>query len=179
MSKSYGNYIGITEAPEEQYGKTMSIPDKLLEEWYDLASLLEGDDLTAAKKRIATDPYASKRELARKIAATYHGDEGARRAEEHFDRLFKQKALPDEMPTFELDLSDPRVKYTRELGAWLPGVLVATNLASSNGEAGRLIEQGAIAVNEERVDDRNAHLRVDGEVVLRRGKRQFARVRFR
>src|SRR5262245_17667705 len=132
MSKSYGNYIGITEAPEEQYGKTMSIPDTLLEEWYDLANLLEGDELTAAKKRIAGDPYAAKRELARKIAATYHGPEGAQRAEAHFDRLFKQHGLPDEMPVFELELSDPRFKYAPDRGAWLPGVLVATKLASSN-----------------------------------------------
>ena len=179
MSKSYGNYIGISESPEEMFGKTMSIPDELLDEWYDLASLLEGSELAAAKQRIKTSPYEAKRELARRIAATYHGAEGARRGEEHFDRLFKQKALPDEMPVVELELSDPRFKYSADRGVWLPGVLVASGLAASNAEAGRLIEQGAIAVNEQRVEDRNAHLKVAGDIVLRRGKRQFARVLFR
>lgn len=179
MSKSYGNYIGISEPPEEQFGKTMSIPDSLLEEWYVLASLLSADALDAAKSRIKTDPYQAKRELARTVARTYHGEEGARRGEAHFDRLFKDKARPEQIPEVVVPLSDPQLRHTANAGVWLPGLLVATGLAASNAEAARLIEQGAIAVDDVKISDRNAYLPATGQPVIRRGKRQFVRVRFR
>lgn len=178
MSKSYDNYVGISEPPEEQFGKTMSIPDTLLDQWYDLAGLLPPDQLAAAKVRVKDDPYQAKRELARTIARTYHGEEGARRGEAHFDRLFKEKAQPDEIPDAAVALSDPRLRYRENDGVWLPGLLVATGLAASNAEAARLIEQGAIAVDDAKLSDRNAYLAAVGEPVIRRGKRQFVRVRF-
>lgn len=180
MSKSYDNYIGITEPPEEMFGKTMSIPDELLEEWYRLASPLTGDALEAAVRRAASEPYAAKRELARMIAERYHGAEAARAAEAHFDRLFKERALPDEIPETTLSLQEERLRYSPDSGVWVAGLLVATGLAASNGEALRLIEQGAIRVDDERVTDRNARLDVEpgSEAVLRRGKRQFVRVSF-
>lgn len=169
MSKSYGNYIGISEAPEQMFGKTMSIPDALLEEWYQLAGL-------GAKP--TDDPYKSKRELGRIIARTYHGDEGAAHAEAHFDRLFKQHALPDDIPEATVSLSDAGLKHSEGGSVSVVGVLVATGLAASRGEAGRLIEQGAIAVNEERVTEKDAMWPAQMPFVLRRGKRQFVKVRF-
>lgn len=177
MSKSYGNYIGLTDTPEDMFGKTMSIPDDLLEEWYELASLLGKDEVDAARRRIKDDPYAAKRALGRLIAATYHGEAGANAAEAHFDRLFKEKALPDEIPEVVLSLNDALLKYKTDAGVWLPGVLVVSGLASSNSEAVRLIDQGAIAVNEERVSDRGAYIRAENGTVIRRGKRQFVRIR--
>ena len=98
MSKSYDNYIGITEPPEEMYGKTMSIPDDLLGEWYELASGLTGAALGDAMRGIDDDPYAAKRELARRVTASYHGSEGAEAGAEHFDTVFRKKEEPDEMP---------------------------------------------------------------------------------
>jgi tyrosyl-tRNA synthetase len=178
MSKSYGNYIGISESAEEQYGKTMSIPDSLLAEWYDLVSLLPPDELAAARARVATEPYQAKRALARIVAHTYHGEEGARRAEAHFDRVFREKARPDGIPEMSVALPDPQLRYKPESGVWLPALLVKTGLAASNAEAARLIEQGAIAVDDVRVSDRNAYLSAQGAPVLRRGKRQFVQVRF-
>lgn len=178
MSKSYDNYIGLTDSPEDMFGKTMSIPDTLLEEWYQLASLQGEDELGRARRRIEEEPYQAKRELGRIIVKTYHGDAAAKAAEAHFDRLFKDKALPDEIPEVTLSLGDSSLKFRADGGVWLPGVLVATGLASSNSEAVRLIEQGAVAVNEERVTDRNAYLPATGTPVLRRGKRQFVQVRF-
>ncbi|MGQ0561523.1 MAG: S4 domain-containing protein, partial [Gemmatimonadota bacterium] len=170
MSKSYNNYIGITEAAEQQFGKTMSIPDTLLEEWYALAGL---------GARRSGDPYQDKRALGRIIARTYHGDEAAARAEAHFDRLFKQHALPDEIPEATVRLSDPGLKHTARSGTVsLVGVLVATGLAGSRSEAARLIGQGAIAVNEERISEKEAMLPAQLPFVLRRGKRQFVKVRF-
>jgi tyrosyl-tRNA synthetase len=179
MSKSYGNYIGIAESAEEQFGKTMSIPDTLLEEWYRLASQLEGAELDDALGRCVAEPYKAKRALGRLIAAQYHGAQAAAHAEEHFNRVFREHALPDEVPEVVISLDDARIKYDTTAGARLAGLLVATGLASSNAEAMRLIEQGAITVDEQRVTDRNAQvpLQAGHAVVLKRGKRHFVRVR--
>ncbi|MEJ2184335.1 MAG: tyrosine--tRNA ligase, partial [Gemmatimonadota bacterium] len=181
MSKSYDNYIGITEAPEEQFGKAMSIPDALLEEWLGLATSLGGADLDAALAQVATDPYAAKRMLGRAIVGEYHGAEAAQQAEAHFDRLFKEKALPDTMPELELALTDRRLRYSAETGVWVAGLLVAAGLAKSNNEAIRLVEQGAVRLDGDRVQDRNATWAADAgsDVVVQRGKRHFSRVRFR
>jgi tyrosyl-tRNA synthetase len=179
MSKSYDNYIGISEPPEEMYGKTMSIPDTLLEEWLDLASGLRGDDLVAALDESRERPYEVKKELARLITRQYHGEEGAAAGRTHFDRVFRKKEDPDEMPEVAVRLGDETVRFA-DGQVWVPGLLVVAGLAGSNSEAVRLIEQGAIAVDGETVDDRNARLGAEAgaERVLRRGKRKFARVRF-
>ena len=176
MSKSYNNYIALTDSPEDMFGKTMSIPDTLLEEWYELASLLPEADLEAARRRVREDPYQAKRTLARIVTHTYYGPAGASSAETHFDRLFKEKSLPVEIPEVRIAADDARLKPSAQ-GVWLAGLLVATGLASSNSEAARLIEQGAIAVDEERIDDRAAYVPARA-AVLRRGKRQFVRVAF-
>ena len=180
MSKSYDNYVGITEAATEQFGKTMSIPDHLLEEWIRLAAPLAPAELERALAEAKTDPYRAKRALARRIAALYHGAAAAEKAEAHFDLLFRAHATPEEVPELQLRLGDERLRYHERGGAWLPGLLVATRLASSNAEAMRLIDQGAIAVDERRIGDRNAALpaAAGASVLLRRGKRQFARVHF-
>ena len=178
MSKSYGNYIGIADSGEDQFGKTMSIPDVLLSEWYRLASGLEGRELADALERCGREPYAAKRTLGRLIVTQYHGAHEARRAEEHFDRLFREHLLPDEIPEVVIALDDTRIRYDPALGARLSGLLVAAGLAPSNAEAARLIEQGAIMVDERRIQDRNAQvpLKSGDSIVLKRGKRQFSRV---
>lgn len=179
MSKSLGNYIGVADAPEEMYGKTMSIPDTLLDEWYELASGLTGDVLARAREAVGDDPYAAKRELARLITGTYHGAEGARAGEAHFDTVFRKKEEPDEMPEVDVPLGHPDVRF-EDGGVWLAGLLVAAGLAPSKREAIRLIEQGAVAVDGETLDDRNATVAAEpgAHRVVRRGKRAFARVRF-
>jgi tyrosyl-tRNA synthetase len=179
MSKSYDNYIGITEPPEEMYGKTMSIPDTLLEEWYRLATPLVGEALDVAIARTREAPYEAKRELAWLVTRTYHGEEGARRGRDHFDRVIREKEEPEEMPSVAVRLADARVRY-QDGAVWVPGLLVVAGLASSNGEAVRLLEQGAITLAGETVRDRNAQVPAerDGELVVRRGKRRFARIHF-
>jgi tyrosyl-tRNA synthetase len=176
MSKSYNNYIGLTDSPEDMFGKTMSIPDALLDEWYELASLETGAALEKRRRRAREEPYKAKRELGRMIVTTYYDKRAAEAAEAHFDRLFKEKALPDEIAELQLDPADPKLK-ANQAGVWLAGLLVATGLADSNSEAARLIEQGAIAVDEQRIEDRAAYVPLKS-AVLRRGKRQFVRVRF-
>jgi tyrosyl-tRNA synthetase len=179
MSKSYDNYIGISEPPEEIYGKTMSIPDALLAEWYELASGLEDGELDSALARVEADPYESKRSLAWLITAAYHGAAGAKSGREHFDTVFRKKEQPEEMPEVAVRLGHENVRYD-DGAIWVPGLLVTVGLASSNSEAMRLIQQGAVAVDGETVRDRNATVPVEPgeERVLRRGKRKFKRVRF-
>ena len=179
MSKSYDNYIGITEAPEEMYGKTMSIPDTLLAEWYELASGLKGEALAAAQARAEASPYEAKRELARLVTAAYHGEAGAAAGAEHFDTVFRKKEDPDEMPEVAVRLSHEDVRY-EDGRVWGVGLLVVAGLASSKSEAVRLIDQGAVAVDGEVLEDRQATVAAEAgsERVIRRGKRRFARVRF-
>ena len=180
MSKSYDNYIGISEPATEQYGKTMSVPDTLLEEWTRLAVPMPAEELAPALERIAGDPYGAKRELARRITALYHGADEAERAAAHFDRLFREHAPPEQVQQQSVSLGDQRLRVRERGAVWLPGLLVATGLAASNAEAMRLIEQGAIAVDEARVANRNAEITAAAgdAVLLRRGKRQFIRAAF-
>ena len=181
MSKSYDNYVGIADAPEQQYGRTMSIPDALLEEWWRLASDLRGNDLETQIVRARSEPYASKRALARRIVAIYNNDDAADTAEKHFDRLFREHAAPDEMPELELALGDDRLKHSADGDVAVVGLFVAAGLAGSNSEANRLIEQKALAVDDRLVEDRAERLPVAAgqSIVLRRGKRQYTRVTFR
>jgi tyrosyl-tRNA synthetase len=180
MSKSYDNYIGISEPPEEQFGKTMSIPDDLLEEWYRLAIPIEASELEAALLQVRDDPYGAKRALGRRIVSLFHGAAAADAAEAHFNRLFKEHSAPEEIPEVEIALSDDRLRFEADAGVRLIGLVVAAGLAATNGEAGRLIEQGAISIDQQRVTDRLANVPVAAgqTVTLRRGKRHFARVRF-
>jgi tyrosyl-tRNA synthetase len=180
MSKSYGNYIGVSEPPEEQFGKTMSIPDPLLEEWTRLAAPLDATALAAALQAARTDPYAAKRALGRRIVAEFHGPAAAAGAEQHFDRVFREHAAPDDVPEVRLALSDARLRYDARHGVSAIGLVVAAGLASSNSEAARLLDQGAVAVDGERVADRAATIPAGpaATCLLRRGKRHFMRVRF-
>lgn len=171
MSKSYDNYIGITEAPEDMYGKTMSIPDELLEEWYHLASSLQGADLESALARIASDPMAAKRALARDITRTYHDAGAAERAEAHFDRVVRRGERPEEIPDVEVGREGDEM--------WLPKVMLEANLVTSSSEAVRLIRQGAVHVEGEKVRDRDFRVPTSQPVLIQRGKRRFARVHFR
>jgi tyrosyl-tRNA synthetase len=179
MSKSYDNYIGISEPASEQFGKAMSAPDSLLDEWTRLAGIVDEAELAQARALAASDPYAAKRALARRIAATYHGADEADRAEAAFDRLFRDHATPEDIPEISVPMADERLKADGDT-VQLAGLLVAAGLAASNSEAGRLLEQGAIHVDEARIDDRNARVRarLGSGVLLQRGKRHFVRAVF-
>lgn len=180
MSKSYDNYIGISEPASEQFGKTMSIPDTLLDEWIRLAAPLTGAETEAALAHAASDPYHAKRALSRRIAALYHDEHAAAAAEAHFDRLFRDHAPPEQIDQLSLSLSDDRLRVASRGGVWVPGLMVAAGLARSNTEAARLIDQGAVSIDDDRVDDRNAVIAASPGTSLRvqRGKRQFMEVTF-
>ena len=178
MSKSYDNYVGIADAPDQQFGRTMSIPDELLDEWYRMASGLRGAELDAALEQARAEPYRAKRMLGRLIAAQYHGAEAGTAAEEAFDALFKRKEIPDEIPEFTLSADDPELGGVQDGGVLVSKLLVRAGLVTSGADAQRQIQQGAISVGGEKVTDRFARVPATGDHVLQRGKRHFARVRF-
>ncbi len=170
MSKSYDNYVGITEPPEEMYGKTMSIPDELLDEWYRLASSLRGAELERALATIADDPMGAKRALARNIVSSYYGGDAPDAAEAHFDRVVRRREQPEEIPEVTIAADESEM--------WLPKVMVQAGLTGSSSEAVRLIRQGAVLVDGARVDDKDHRVSTAEPVLIQRGKRRFARVSF-
>ena len=163
MSKSYDNYIGITESPEDKYGKTMSIPDSLLEEWYTLLSSVPVADLPAALARCRAEPYAAKRDLAADIVTQFDGAEAAARAAEHFDQLFKKKEIPEDRPSF----THAPAKLTR--------VLKDIGFAKSLSEARRMIEQGGVQLDGAKVTDAELDMQT-GAHLVRYGKLKFGDV---
>jgi tyrosyl-tRNA synthetase len=171
MSKSYENYIGITDPPEEIYGKTMSIPDALLDEWYRLASTLRGRELSSALAKVSRDPLAAKRALAQDITGYYHGAEAAEVAEAHFDRVVRRGQEPEDIPELEIERDGPQM--------WLAKVMVEAQLAASSSEAVRLIRQGAVQVDGIKVSDKDHQVATTAPILIQRGKRRYARVSFR
>lgn len=168
MSKSYGNYVGLAMEAKESFGRVMSIPDALLDEWLVLVSSASGDDLAARRAEADRDPLAAKRWLAADVVARYHGDASAVGAREAFDRLHRRREVPEDVPAVALSLGE------RET-IWIAHILRDAGLAASSSEAGRLIRQGAVRVDGRVVRQRDLRLG-EGEYLVQRGKRTFARV---
>ncbi len=174
MSKSLGNYIGIDEAPNEIYGKAMSVPDELMTKYFELVtdlSLEELAELTEGLKSGAVHPRDAKMKLAHTLVRMYHGQEAADAAQEHFVTVFQQRALPEdieekEIPAAELDNGKIR----------LIKLLTLLGFAASNGEARRSIQQGAVKLNEEKISDPNAEVELAGGEIIQVGKRKFAKL---
>lgn len=162
MSKSLNNYIGLTEPPAEIYGKTMSIPDSLIEKYLRLVSGLSGPELGHV---LALKPRDAKASLARQLVKRLYGDDAAQAAEADFDSRFRKREIPDQID--ELVAEDP---------ADLVSTIVQAAFAKSRGDARRLIEQGGIRVNGEKA---NAESKLKDGDVLQAGKRNFVRIRVR
>ena len=172
MSKSLDNYVGITEAPEEMFGKLMSISDDLMYRYYELLTDLSVADIEKLRQDVAAGkvhPKRAKMDLAGHIITDFHSTELAQQAEEAFESLFRKKELPDDMPEYRLAKSDQPILLSR--------LIVSSGLASSKSEASRLIMQGAVQIDGERVPaDREITLGGTGGFVLKVGKRRFCRV---
>lgn len=144
MSKSYGNYVGLTDTPRDMYGKVMSIPDTMIAKYYRLASTLSVDEVDAIEAELAAgtaNPYALKRALAANIVDLYHGEGAGAAASDEYDRIFKEGGTPDDIPTVAVELE------VNEAGmVYVPAVLVAAGLAKGTGEARRLIDGGGVKV---------------------------------
>ena len=172
MSKSLGNYIGITEPPADMFGKIMSIPDDLMWTYYELTTDRTPQQITALKLEVssgALHPMDAKMRLAEEIVSGFHGFDSARKAAENFQRVFRDRQSPTEVPVQKISAGPPRK---------LIALLVELKLAPSKSEAERLIKQGAVELNESRVDDPRADLDLSkpAQFLLRAGKRKFLRL---
>jgi len=171
MSKSYGNAIGITEPPTEMYGKLMSISDELMVRYYELLSDVEASRVEEIRSG-RTHPMEAKKALAGEIVARYHGASEARAAEAEFTRRFQQGGLPDEVPEFAWPLAESSGKI------WICRLLKEAGLVASTGEARRLVTQGAVRVDGERVCDPSLEIPALGSPLVQVGKRRILRFRF-
>ena len=168
MSKSLGNYIGIDEEPTEMYGKAMSIPDELMARYFMLVTDMpreEQEQLAQGLKDGSVHPRDAKMMLAKTIVALYHGDAAAAAAEQEFVRVFQERDLPSEIEELAIDAGE----------VWLPQLLHAAGMVSSNSEGKRMIQQGSVRVNGEKVMEENCTLQNDD--VLQVGKRKYRRIR--
>ena len=171
MSKSYGNVIGISEPPREMFGKLMSISDELILRYFQLTTDYAQPELKRVEKALS-DPGANPRdlkaELAREIVRMYHSEEAGESASKEFERIFREKGMPDQVPTFELSWGEPAI--------WIVRLLTETGMAPSASEARRLISQGGVSVGGERVRDVEAKIPLEGDLLLKVGKRRFLQV---
>ena len=170
MSKSLGNYIGIDESPFEMFGKTMSISDALMWRYYELLTDLTVDEINALRSKCesgAENPRNLKVQLAKSIIRDFHSQQAAAEAEEEFNRRFVQKEIPDEIEERQIA---PGSYNLAEL-------LANTGLAASKKEAKRLIEQGGVKLNGEKVSNTNTEIELRDDILLQVGKRKFLRVK--
>ncbi len=173
MSKSLGNSIDLEDTPKEMFGKVMSIPDSLLLPYFELATPLpaeEVEDIRRGLEEGSLHARDAKAELGKILVSLYHSPEAAEAAAQEFDRIFRDKGRPDQIETAEIPCASGILL--------LPQVLTATGLASSNSEARRLIRQGAVEVDGERVTKVDHELSTDREHEVRVGKRRFRKIVF-
>lgn len=172
MSKSLGNYIGITEPANDIYGKVLSISDELMFRYYELLSDLSSAEIDALKKGMASGelhPKEVKKQLARELTARFHGQEAALAAEANFEEVFKKGGLPDDIPEVTLKAGEP---------VWVPQLLLDADLVASTSDGRRMIKQGAVSIDGAKVTDMNSTVKPEGEMLLKVGKRRFCRVTF-
>ena len=165
MSKSNDNYIGFTDSPEDMFGKVLSIPDELILKYYEYCSDCSAEEFAEFSNRFdGANPRDMKRELACRIIEIYHSIEDSKKAMEHFDQVFVKKATPDNID-----------EYTMTSSERLLDVLSKNSMVESNGEAKRLIKQGAVKIDDVKVTDFNTILQVK-EQVIKCGKRKFLKI---
>jgi tyrosyl-tRNA synthetase len=191
MSKSLGNYIGVSEAPPEMYGKVMSITDELIMDYFELLTDVPDEELEEFREQLKTEtvnPMILKKRLAREIVTQLYDPGAAGEAEEHFSRVFQNREVPEEMPEFRfsfLEVTMPpaeSVEEARKSGMrfdrpddWdVSRMLVVTRLAKSRSEANRLITQGAVSVDGNRISSNVAPVKSGS--IIKVGKRRFAKV---
>lgn len=170
MSQSLGNYIGVDDGPADMFGKVMSIPDETMEQYFRLATELDPaqvDSIVGSLADGSAHPGDTKRRLGREVVALYYDETAAADAEAAFDRVFRDKDAPEEVPDFELPAGDP---------VWLPAVLKDAGLVTSSSEGKRLVAQGAIKIDGEPVPGEELSRRALANQIVQVGKRRFVRL---
>ena len=196
MSKSLGNYVGITEPPQEMFGKLMSIADVLMWDYYELATDRSASEIATLKSEVASGklhPMDAKMKLAEEIVSTFHGAEAGRKAAENFQRVFRDRQAPAEMKVIRLKPMDSFIAVERPVGRSVERetikglssvsekwsrILQSLGLASSVGEAERLIKQGGFEIDDQPIKDPTAKLNLTspGSYKVRVGKKEFRRI---
>ena len=171
MSKSLDNYVGITDAPDEMFGKLMSVSDDLMWRYFELLSFRPLGEIEDFRERIAAgaNPRDIKFELALELVGRFHGSAAASGAQDSFINRFRDKGIPDDIAEVELDCGPDG-----QLG--IGHVLQQAGLVASTSEAFRMIKQGAVKIDQQRVEDRGLMLSAGMECILQVGKRKFSRV---
>ena len=169
MSKSLGNYIGVTDPPAEMYGKVMSLPDRVMGQFWRLVTDADAEELAQVERAIAdpaTNPLSVKQKLAARLVRMYHGEEAAERAGRDFDTQFRRRDVPEDLEVREVPAGDIGIK----------DLLVVTGLAATGSAAWRAVDQGAVSIDGARISDRRHIHRIAGPIVVRLG-RKMIRVR--
>ncbi|WP_221566412.1 tyrosine--tRNA ligase [Alkalihalobacillus sp. TS-13] len=170
MSKSLNNYIGIDEHPNEIFGKSMSIPDELMIKYFELATPLSVEEVRAIEQGVQSGelhPRDMKIKLAKTFVEMYHGNDEAELAEKHFRTVFSKGALPDDIPVHS---------WAGEDEIWIVDMIVNLGLLNSKGEARRMIQNGGVKINQEKVDDVQHQVPVEDGMIVQVGKRKFVKI---
>ncbi len=173
MSKSYGNYVGIDEPPGTMFGKLMSISDDLMLKYYELLSDISVDEFKALKDGIAhgsVHPRDAKVNFAKEIVKRFHGERASAEAHVNFDKMFRNKEIPD-------DIEAVRIKK-EEIEKWLPKLLVNLGMVSSTNEGKRMIAQGGVAINGNKIANEALVFEGVDELIIKVGKRKFKKILF-
>ena len=175
MSKSLGNYIGISETPKDMFGKAMSIPDSLMESYFELLTELPLEEIALITKGVSSGtlhPRSAKVLLAKELVKMYHSQEAAEKEALEFDRVFSDKQLPSDIPEVSVagtELTDGKI--------WIVKLITLAGLAAGRNEAGRLVEQGAVTLDEVKVESSKNAVSVKDGSILKVGKRKYARIK--
>lgn len=171
MSKSLNNYIGISEDPNEMFGKILSVTDELMWRFYELLSQRSSEEIVDLQETCNSgrlNPKIAKVSLAKELVTRYHSEAAAEAADLYFQKLFSKKEIPEDLEEKEVMIEGATI--------WLPKLLSVIGFASSNGEAGRLIKQSAVSIDGEKITDRNHEVPVGFSGVLKAGKRRICRI---
>jgi tyrosyl-tRNA synthetase len=166
MSKSLGNYIAISDGPQDMYGKVMSIPDNLIMQYFKLCTDLTDETLKVVEQESKSNPRDTKAKLAKLIVEMYHSESTAEKAAVEFDRVFKNREKPKDLPAKKIEISECRID----------DLLMKCELATSKSEAKRLIEQGGVEIEGEKITDFNKVIQVQDEMIVQVGKRRFVKI---
>jgi tyrosyl-tRNA synthetase len=171
MSKSVGNYIGVSEPPKEIFGKIMSIPDDLIYTYFELLTDITENDLLKIKKEFEdkkNNPMILKKRLGKEIVRMYYNKAEADKACEEFEKVFSKKELPEEIPTKYFEHDEPEI--------WIGHLLVKAGCVQYTSEIRRLIKQGGLCIDNKRIDDEDLKVPVEGEKLVKLGKRRFYKI---
>lgn len=179
MSKSLGNYVGLTDAPEDMYGKIMSIPDNVILQYFELVTDLSLEELAKIKKDLThgKNPRDVKMQLAREIVKMYHGTSAALKAEKNFVQVFQKHQTPDKATSYKLPASSKLQRGEQAASSSLAEILIKIKLVASKSEARRVIEQGGVKVDGKVMTDPNKIIKISKDgVLIQKGKRYFVRI---